>query len=432
MNYEESLQYIHSVNWTFCKLGLERISKLCEKLGNPQDELKFIHVAGTNGKGSVCTMLDSILRAAGYKTGLYTSPYIKTFNERMRVNGENIADDELAELTTMIRPIADEMEEKPTEFELITAIAFEYFRRHHCDVVILEVGLGGRLDSTNIIKDSLLSIITGIDFDHTQLLGNTLQKIAAEKAGIIKDGCPCIYGGGKSSVGRIISMVAAQHKAPLYSVDRRKFNLKMMTLEGTRFDFGDYKDLKLSLLGYHQIQNVQTVLTAVEVLATRGISVSESALRRGLETATWPARFEKLSDEPLVIYDGAHNPQGIGALIESLQIYFPNQKVNVISGVMGDKDYGEMVEKLKHVTESAFIVTPPDNPRSLSANEYASVFLSHKISATPYDNLHRAVHEALDHSRKNGQPLICLGSLYLYKPLSDEIRQALNKQEIAE
>ena len=426
MNYEESLQYIHSVNWTFCKLGLERIATLCEKLGNPQDELKFIHVAGTNGKGSVCTMLDSILRAAGYKTGLYTSPYIKTFNERMRVNGENIVDDELAELTTMIRPIADAMEEKPTEFELITAIAFEYFRRHHCDVVILEVGLGGRLDSTNIIKDSLLSIITGIDFDHTQLLGNTLQKIAAEKAGIIKDGCPCIYGGRKSSVGRIISMVAAQRKAPLYSVDRRKFNLKSMTLEGTCFDFGDYTDLKLSLLGCHQLQNVQTVLTAIEVLASRGIFVSEKALRQGLETATWPARFEKLSDEPLVIYDGAHNPQGIGALIESLQTYFPDQKVNVISGVMGDKDYDEMVGKLKPVTETAFVVTPPDNPRSLKASEYASVFLNHKIPVIPYDNLRRAVYEALDHSRKNGLPLICLGSLYLYKPLSDEIKQALN------
>lgn len=428
MNYEESLQYIHSVNWTFCKLGLERISTLCEKLGNPQDELKFIHVAGTNGKGSVCTMLDSILRRAGYKTGLYTSPYIKTFNERMRIDGENIADDELAELTTMIRPIADAMEEKPTEFELITAIAFEYFRRHHCDVVILEVGLGGRLDSTNIIKESLLSIITGIDFDHTQLLGNTLQKIAAEKAGIIKEGCPCLYGGGKSSVGRIISMVAAQRHAPLYSVDRRKFNLRSMTLDGTSFDYGAYQDLKLSLLGRHQLQNVQTVLNAVEILGERGISVSEEALRQGLLEATWPARFEKLSDDPLVIYDGAHNPQGIQCLIESLDTYFPEQKVNIISGVMGDKDYGEMVEKLKAVTECAFVVTPPNNPRSLDASEYASVFLRHKIPVTPYNSLRCAVYAALDHSRKNHLPLICLGSLYLYKPLVDEILQALKNQ----
>ena len=220
-------------------------------------------------------------------------------------------------------------------------------------------------------------------------------------------------------------MAAAQHQAPFYVVDRSKFTLKSMTLAGTCFDYGAYTDLRLSLLGCHQIQNVQTVLTAVEVLGTRGITVPETALRQGLEAATWPARFEKLSDDPLVVYDGAHNPQGIGALMDSLQTYFPERKVNIISGVMGDKDYGEMVEKLKPVAEMAFVVTPPDNPRSLNANEYAEVFSSHKIPVKAYDDLRQAVCEALEYTRKSGNPLICLGSLYLYKPLSDEIRQAL-------
>ena len=194
MNYTEALEYIHSVNWTFCKPGLERIRTLCDALGNPQDSLRFVHVAGTNGKGSFCAMTASILQAAGYRTGLFTSPYIKVFNERMMVNGEMISDDELAELTAYVRPVAEAMEDKPTEFELITALAFVYFQRHGCDVVVLEAGMGGRLDSTNIITSPLLSVITGVALDHVAFLGDTVEKIAAEKAGIIKDGTPILCG----------------------------------------------------------------------------------------------------------------------------------------------------------------------------------------------------------------------------------------------
>ena len=212
MNYPESLEYIHSINWCFCKPGLERIRELCERLGNPQRELKFVHVAGTNGKGSSCAMLESVLRAAGYKTGLYTSPYITVFNERMRINGENISDEELAEITTFIRPIADAMKDKPTEFELITAVAFEYFKRNGCDVVVLEAGMGGRLDSTNIIESSLLSIITGIALDHTAFLGDTVEKIAGEKAGIIKSGCPVLFGGDDDSARSVIKEKSALTK----------------------------------------------------------------------------------------------------------------------------------------------------------------------------------------------------------------------------
>ena len=186
MNYNEAIEFIHSVNNYFCKPGLQRIKALCDFLGNPQDDLKFIHVAGTNGKGSFCSMLDSVLREAGYKVGLFTSPYIKDFNERMRVGGENIPNDTLARLTEKAKAVADKMADPPTEFELITAIAFEYFKEEQCDVVVLEVGMGGKLDATNIIDDSLLSIITGIDLDHTAFLGDTIEKIAEEKAGIFK------------------------------------------------------------------------------------------------------------------------------------------------------------------------------------------------------------------------------------------------------
>ena len=215
MNYNEAIQYIHSVNWQFCKPGLERVSELCKRMGDPQNSLKFVHVAGTNGKGSFCSMLDSILRHSGLKVGLFTSPYIMEFNERMRINGENISDSELVSLVEEIRPICDSMEDKPTEFELITAIAFLYFARNKCDIVVLECGLGGRLDATNIITNPLLSVITGIAFDHTSILGNTIREIAAEKAGIIKNGVSVLWCGHDEEAKRVIEAKAAEVGAPM-------------------------------------------------------------------------------------------------------------------------------------------------------------------------------------------------------------------------
>ncbi|MBQ9773762.1 MAG: bifunctional folylpolyglutamate synthase/dihydrofolate synthase [Clostridia bacterium] len=424
MNYEESLQYIHSINWTFCRPGLERISVLCEKLGNPQDSLRFIHVAGTNGKGSTCAMLERSLREAGYRTGLYTSPYIQKFNERMQVSGEMISDEELAELTTLIRPIADAMEDKPTEFELITAVAFEYFRRHACDVVILEVGLGGRLDSTNIIRDPVLSIITGIDFDHTTFLGNTIQEIAAEKAGIIKEGCPCLYGGAENAAYRTIRAFADKRHAPFYTVDRSTYRKKSADLDGTVFDFGEYRDLHLSLLGSYQPYNATLVLTALDLLAQSGFSVPEDALRRALSSVRWIARFELLSADPVILYDGGHNPEGVQAAVRSIREYFPEQKVNILTGVMMDKDFDAMAEELKSVTRRAFTVTP-DNPRALSAQEYAVHLEMHKIPTVACDSVQAGVRAAVADSRENGVPLICLGSLYLYHQTVQAIESAL-------
>ncbi|MBO7310992.1 MAG: bifunctional folylpolyglutamate synthase/dihydrofolate synthase, partial [Clostridia bacterium] len=229
MNYSEALEYIHSVNWCFCKPGLERIGELCRMLGEPQRELKFIHVAGTNGKGSFCSMLSSILKEAGYKTGLFTSPYIRFFNERMQINGEPISDSELAEITSYVRPFADQMTDKPTEFELITAICFEYFKRNGCDVVVLEAGMGGRLDSTNIIDASLLSVITGVSLDHTAFLGDTVEKIAAEKAGIIKSGCPVLLGGDSDEALCVVRKRAEARGAPLCLVDYSSLLIRSAT-----------------------------------------------------------------------------------------------------------------------------------------------------------------------------------------------------------
>lgn len=415
MNYKEALEYIHSINWTFCKPGLERIRTLCERLGNPQNKVKFIHVAGTNGKGSVCAMLSTILLKAGYRTGLYTSPYIKHFNERMMIDGQMISDKELTELTEYIRPIADEMEDKPTEFELITALAFEYFARHSCDLVVLECGLGGRLDSTNIIEDPALSIITGVALDHTAILGDTVEKIAGEKAGIIKTGCPVLFGNNSREEDAldVIVHASSKHNAPLVVTDERMLCNIRYTVDGTFFDFGEGKDYALRLLGVYQPYNAATVLTAVGILRQNGYVISEDAVREGLRTVYWPARFERLSDTPVVIYDGGHNPQGIAAAKQSIEAYFGNEKILLLTGLMGDKDYTLMVNELAPLTEAVYTVTP-NNPRSLPAEELAKVYQDAGASASAFDAVADAVNTAMTDALLKKRPLFILGSLYLY------------------
>ena len=424
MNYEQALTYIHSVNWAFCKPGLERIKALCQALGNPQKELRFIHVAGTNGKGSTSSMLASILQSAGYRTGLYTSPYIRTFCERIRVDGENIPKDALAKLTEKIQPIADAMEDKPTEFELITALAFEYFYQTECDIVVLEVGLGGRLDSTNVIENTELSIITGIDFDHTSLLGNTICEIAKEKAGIIKENRPILFGGVDEEAYNTILQIAQAKNAPMFCVDRSSYVQKDATLDGTAFDYLNYQNLHLPLLGSYQPYNATLVLTAVELLKKQGFSIGEQAVREGLSNVRWPARFELLSRNPIIIYDGGHNPEGVRAAVASIKAYFGEQRVNILSGVMADKDRGEMIETMKPITAHAFTVTP-NNPRSLAAEDYAAQLLAYDISASSYTSVADGVKAAIESSKKENIPLVCLGSLYLYDEVEAAVRACL-------
>ena len=417
MNYDEALEYIHGISWTFCKPGLERISALCEALGHPERGLKFVHVAGTNGKGSFCSMLESVLRAAGYRTGLYTSPYIKEFGERMRVMGENIPKDTLAKITEDVKPIAEAMEDKPTEFELITAIAFEFFRRSGCEVVVLEAGMGGRLDSTNVIREPLLSVITGVALDHTAFLGDTVEAIAREKAGIIKDNSPVLVGGDDASAKNVISSVAGERGSEIYTVDYSMIKNLESRIEGSTFDFGEHKSVKLSLAGLYQPKNAANVLTAIDILRTRGLDIPENAVLRGLAEARWPARFEVISREPLVIFDGAHNPEGISAAVESIKHYFGERKVYLLSGVLKDKDYSFIAAEVAKVASRAFTLTP-DNPRALSAEDYAAELCKNGVSAAPHASIREAFTAAKSAARADGVPLVCLGSLYTYVDIS--------------
>lgn len=413
MNYQESLEYIHCGFFGGTRPGLERVGELLSLLGDPQDSLRFIHIAGTNGKGSVSAMTDSVLRAAGYHTGLYTSPYLERFNERMVCDGREISDGELAELTSYVRPFAESMKDKPTEFELITAVAMLFFARHKCDPVVLEVGMGGRLDATNIIKTPLVSVITGISLDHTAILGDTVEKIAHEKAGIIKPGVPVIFGGGSPEALEVIGTAAKEHGCDFFAVDREKINVTSCDLSGTELEYEGEK-VRLGLLGLYQPYNAATAISTVRELRRRGLDIPEEALVKGMAEAKWKGRFEKLSEkDPLFIIDGSHNPEGIAAAIMSIKHYFGGEKVCLLTGVLRDKDHTSMARELSTVADSVFILKPP-NPRALEPSLYAKDFEACSVPAKPFDSTEEAVRTAVDYAKSKNIPLIALGSLYMY------------------
>ncbi|SFB20435.1 dihydrofolate synthase / folylpolyglutamate synthase [Acetitomaculum ruminis DSM 5522] len=413
MDYEESLDYIHSIAWTDCEPGLERESELLELMGNPHKELKYIHIAGTNGKGSTAAMLASILTKAGYKTGLYTSPHIVKFNERFKINGEDISDEKVTELINYMKPFAEAMKGHPTEFELISALGFEYFKREKCDIVVLEVGLGGRLDSTNVIPSPVVSVITAIDLDHTQFLGDTVEKIAKEKSGIIKNGCKCVIYNQKPSIIEVVRDVCDQNNVELFISEDDEIIPKDINLKGQVFDYKDLKSLKIGLSGVYQRKNAALVLKIVEALRTCSYNISDDAIRQGLLDTKWISRFEVVSESPVFILDGGHNPQGVNATIESLTTLFGNKKIIFLVGVMADKDFESMISMvIPHARE--FIAVAPDcESRALNADALARLVTKEsKVEVHRCVELSDGIEMALNHAGKDG--VICaIGSLYL-------------------
>lgn len=419
MNYEETLSYIHKVSWTGSRPGLDRIRELLGLLGDPQKKLRFIHVAGTNGKGSFCSMCDSVLRNAGYKTGLYTSPYIERFNERITINGEPISDAELAEVTTFVRGFADTMADAPTEFELITAVAMVAFAKNECDPIVLEVGMGGRLDATNTIENPIMSVITGISLDHTAFLGNTIAEIAKEKAGIIKDGAPVLYGGADDEAYEVIAAVARERGSMIERTPRQELAVKKTSFEGTDLTLSG-REYHINLLGTYQPYNAANVIAAVDILRARGLAISDEALAKGLESAEWKGRFELLSKEPVFVIDGSHNPEGITAAVDCIKTLFDG-KVLLLSGVMKDKDYPDMARELSAV--AAYAVTlKPDNPRSLDAELYAEEFRNNGVPAEGFVKVIDSVARAFDVAKKEKLPIVALGSLYMYCEVKAALR----------
>lgn len=410
MNKLEAIDYIVNRPIQDSGLGLDRMSILMDKLGSPQDDLKFIHVAGTNGKGSACAMLTSILISAGYNVGTYTSPHLVEYNERIRFNNENISDRDFINLTNRIKKVEETLEYKLKFFEILTALAFLYFKKKKCDIVVLEVGLGGRLDATNIIKKPIVSVIMNIGLEHTQILGNTIQKIGKEKAGIIKDDCPTVvYGIDK--LNNIYKDICLKHNSNLVISDFNELKIKSEGLDKQIFSYKKYKDVKLGLLGKHQFYNASVVLDTVDVLNKNGYKINKTNVKNGLKNVKWEARLSLLSKDPMFILDGAHNPQCVKALSDSLPTLVKNKKLIVVCGVLKDKNYKEMFEYIFPYA-SEFICVTPNIYRALDGKKLAKYINSKGYKATYYDNLKEALKVSFSLSN-NKDIVLCFGSLYL-------------------
>lgn len=425
MNYEQTIGYIHSAYWTGTKTGLKRTQELLELLGHPEKKLCFVHVAGTNGKGSFCAMLSSILVEAGYKTGLYTSPYVNRFNERMAINNQPIPDEKLVELVEKIRPLVDSMEEKPSEFELITCVAMEYFCEEACEIVVLEVGMGGEWDSTNVIEQPELSVITAMAYDHMKYLGNTMTEIASAKAGIIKPGCPTLIYGENPEAEAVFRRVCKEKDSHLFYSHPEKVTHDRDSIHGHTFCYPGYGELHLPLIGPHQVHNAALVLQAVEILWERGWSIPKEAVRKGLSKVHWPARMELLHERPTILLDGGHNPQGAQAAATALKELFPGKRIRFLMGVMADKDVDAMVESLLPLAECFYTVTP-NNPRSMPAKVLAEKLRSLGVTATAYESLEAGVSAFVQEAGEE-DVLCAVGSLYLAGDVRQQIANYYNK-----
>lgn len=411
MTVEQAIEYIHSNYWNGGTFGLDRTIELLDLMGHPEKGLKFIHIGGTNGKGSTASMSANILRKAGYTVGLYTSPYIFRFHERMQVNGECISDEELVDIVEKIQPLARSMKSEPSEFELVTCIAFEYFRRHKCDIISLEVGLGGEFDATNTIEPAEVSVMTNIGLDHVELLGDTLEKIAQTKSKIIKTGTDAVIYREPASVEAVFEARCKEVGATLTKADFDSLELVSASLEGQIFNWGQYKNLEMPLLGQHQLKNAAVVLTIVEVLRKRGWKISDEAVREGIATVSWPGRFELIGRKPTFIIDGGHNPQCIEALVKNVRDYLNGRRLTILTGVLGDKDYNEMYRDMVPFA-SEFVTVTPDNPRAMSAQNLKIYLEQFGKPVTACETVQEGVELAKGLAGEDGV-VLAYGSLYM-------------------
>lgn len=437
MTYNEAEAFIKRSYDQVIRLGLSRMEVLLEKLGNPQDQLKFIHVAGTNGKGSVCAMTARILQCAGFQTGLFTSPVISDYREQFQINGEMISEDDFSRLAETVKDACEQMDDPPSEFEKAVALAFLYFAEHMCDLVVLEVGLGGTDDATNVIGTPEVAVIVNIDFDHMGFLGNALTQIAEKKAGIIKEAGTVVTAEQKEEVMTVLQERCAAKHADLIKTSVSQIRVREKSLDGQCLDYEKnsaegtkcLQKIALSLLGDHQCGNAAVVLEIVDRLRAKGYDISDHAIREGMESVHWPGRFEVVSKDPLVIIDGAHNPDGIHALSHNLKEYCPGEKFVFIVGILKDKDYHEMLKQMLPFADS-FVTIAPDNPRAMSADECAYAiracgFAGEVVVST---DTGQAVSAALRMAKRKGIGACAFGSLYSVGALKSAIKTAIEEE----
>lgn len=431
MTYKEAEDYISSLQCLGHVPGLESIGELCKRLGNPQDRLSFVHIAGTNGKGSVLAFISTVLKEGGYRTGRYISPTVFEYRERIQVNGHIISRADFCLYLERIKAAADSMTEEglphPTSFEIDTAMAFCYFADKKCDIVVLESGMGGALDATNIIDHTLAAVLTPISPDHMDYLGKTYESIAKNKAGIIKKGCTVVSAPQCDAVIRVIEEKSRLSGCPLiWSRPEKACGVKYGNYLSyrddkkirQRFTYGSYRDLEITLAGKYQVENAILALEVLDVLARKGLPLTERKLRKGFVEAAWPGRFQLLTEKPLIIADGAHNEAAAAKLAESLMFYFTNRRIVYIIGILRDKDHRKMIEKTHACAEHIITVTTPGS-RGMGAYELAREVREFHNSVTCADSIEEAVELAGLLAGKDGV-IVAFGSLsYLGKLITN-------------
>ena len=423
MDYLQAVEYIQSIPWEGKKLGLERIKKLLKVMGNPEKNLKFIHVAGTNGKGSICEMTSRILQQAGYTVGVFVSPFIHRFNERIQVNHTPIADDDLAKIITNIREIAELLEDMPSFFEMITATAFQYYLDRGCDYVVLEVGMGGRLDATNVIDTPLAAVIATIGLDHTSSLGGTIPEIAYEKAGIIKDdGRVVVYDQGEDAL-EVFRKKALEMNAYLTIADFSKIEKIKEDEDYQYFRYKDSRIYSLPFFGTHQLKNAATVLETVALLKKRGLNISDDVIEEGLKAARWPGRLETMSKEPLFILDGGHNPEGARAAIDTIKQRYPQKKAVVLIGVTKGKDILHVADIVDEVA-CRYVAIQAETTRAMETEDLADVLKAYNKPVLSSKSITDGIEKALN-LVKDDEIVLAIGSLYSV----GEIRRYFGKAE---
>lgn len=416
MNYREATEYIEELQQYGSVLGLDSMRELCSRLGNPQDELRFVHIAGTNGKGSVLAYVSTILKEAGYRVGRYLSPTITDYRERFQIDGRFITQSGLCKYLEQVKEAAEAMAAEgkphPTPFEVETAVAFLYFLDKKCDIVVLETGLGGALDATNVVKTTVAAVFASISMDHMAILGDTLEKIALVKAGIMKDRCYVVTARQDPAVAKILKQAALLRKCKLYTADAERAKQVFYGVTKQRFTYAGYKNLEISMLGKFQIENAVVAVETIQVLAKAGFPVKEEALRRGLLLTSWPGRFSVIGKKPLFIADGAHNEDASRRLAESLQFYFAEKKMIFILGMLKDKEYEKVINNTCNMAEHIITVTPPIRERAMPAYELAQAVRECNGNVTVADSVPEAVEIAyLLAGREKDAVIVAFGSL---------------------
>ena len=420
MDYEQAIAYIQNLTKFGFNFGLGRITELLNRLGRPQQSLKIVHVGGTNGKGSTASMLASILQQADFKVGVFSSPHLHAYTERYRVNGLQIANERIAQLISEIKPHLEAMVEEgfehPTEFEVSTALCFQYFYEERVDILLLEVGLGGAIDSTNVIEDALVSVITNVGMDHMDYLGNSVVEIAKVKAGIIKEKGTVVTASNRAEVVQVIESVCSEKQAELKIVGKdTEWNSAVSSMEGNCFNYQglklDYQNVFIPLLGEHQIINCVTALTVLEILQDKGFKVAEADIREGLKNSYWPARLEIMQRNPMVVIDGAHNLDGAIQLKQALTNNFKYDKLILVIGMLGDKEREKVAQELAVIADKV-IVTKPNNPRAGVWQTMAEEVRKYVPEVYLEENIHEAVKLSL--KLACSEDLVCItGSLYM-------------------